>query len=323
MTTMIAAPEALAEVAYAYDTMPFATLDATQSFNGQAIANQLIAQEVTRSLEFLGDHRRIGHFVTDGTLTTTLQSRLFHASEIGDDDASGYVVKVQAFDYSRTVDPSVPDEIAILSRLPEEPNIPTVVASGTIAIAEDPQEHWYIVMPEAERGTLADRLPVESPEQAQHVLGLVVGAVRAAIHGHQAGYVHNDIKPKNILDTGQAGQLTDWGSAVSLDGSSTPHKPITPAYTAPEVVSETVAPSPASDVYSLGATLVAALSEHALPARLRLEPILVQPSKHFAPAVVEIAEACIDTPPNRPTPPQLLVALSAQLNLRQNASHQT
>ncbi|GAB2980623.1 serine/threonine-protein kinase [Saccharothrix stipae] len=107
-------------------------------------------------------------------------------------------------------------------------------------------------------GLLAGRGGV-SPDEAARIGGRVAAALAAA---HAAGIVHRDVKPSNVL-IGHDGsvKLTDFGiSRAAGDGTLTDSGMITgtPAYLAPEVA-RGEQPSQASDVFSLGATLYAAI----------------------------------------------------------------
>jgi len=100
------------------------------------------------------------------------------------------------------------------------------------------------------------RMPV--PEVAR--LGAEVASALAA--AHRARIVHRDVKPANVLiaPDGTA-RITDFGIAHAMgDVSLTTTGMVTgtPAYLAPEVAKGGDA-SPASDVFSLGSTLYAAL----------------------------------------------------------------
>ncbi|WP_327412543.1 serine/threonine-protein kinase [Streptomyces sp. NBC_01233] len=131
-------------------------------------------------------------------------------------------------------------------------------------IVED-DERPYIVMELVEGGSLADRLsrtgPVDPAEGARIGIALL-GALRTA---HAAGVLHRDIKPANVLLEAPGGRpvLTDFGIAQVAGATtltSTGAFVGSPEYTAPERMSAQTPVGPASDLWSLGALLCAAVS---------------------------------------------------------------
>jgi hypothetical protein len=100
------------------------------------------------------------------------------------------------------------------------------------------------------------------PQHAADLGGRLLSALRCA---HVAGILHRDVKPSNVL-LGADGRavLTDFGIAT-LEGDTglTQAGMVmgTPGFTAPERVRGEPA-SPASDLWSLGATLYAAVEGH-------------------------------------------------------------
>lgn len=99
---------------------------------------------------------------------------------------------------------------------------------------------------------------LQVPEVAS--IGRQIASALAAAHAAQI--VHRDVKPGNILitDDGTA-KITDFGvsrAAGDVTVTQTGIMAGTPAYLAPEVARGQI-PTPASDVFSLGATLYAAV----------------------------------------------------------------
>jgi serine/threonine protein kinase len=97
------------------------------------------------------------------------------------------------------------------------------------------------------------------PAEAADVGGLLLSALTCA---HAAGVLHRDVKPSNVLITPEGSAvLTDFGIATfEGDPSITQVGMVvgTPGFTAPERVRGEPA-TPASDLWSLGATLFAAV----------------------------------------------------------------
>lgn len=110
--------------------------------------------------------------------------------------------------------------------------------------------------------SLAAILGDSGPLPAQDVaaIGRQVAAALAAAHA--AGIVHRDVKPGNVLiDEAGTAKITDFGISRAAGDATLTQTGIlagTPAYLAPEVA-RGQDPTPASDVFSLGATLYAAV----------------------------------------------------------------
>jgi serine/threonine protein kinase len=119
------------------------------------------------------------------------------------------------------------------------------------------QGHAFIVMELINAPTLAQVVGKEGPLDPFRVarIGAQVAAALAA--AHQAGIVHRDVKPANVMVVGDGAKLTDFGIArVKGDPKLTSTGLIvgSPAYMAPEQASGAAA-GPEADMWSLGATL--------------------------------------------------------------------
>lgn len=146
------------------------------------------------------------------------------------------------------------------ARLAARVNHPNVVA--VFDLVETADSHW-LVMEYVAGTTLAKAIDTRGPmplDTAAPLLAKIADALAAA---HAADIVHRDVKPSNILlgDDGSV-KLTDFGIARGVaDPSLTQTGLVTgsPAYLSPEVASGASA-TPASDVWSLGATMFHALA---------------------------------------------------------------
>jgi hypothetical protein len=129
-------------------------------------------------------------------------------------------------------------------------------------------ERSWIVMECVEGRSLRQALPLPVPEVAR--IGVaVVAALRAA---HRAGVLHRDVKPDNVL-LSRDGRvvLSDFGLAeirsVSATGEDRPDPRLgSPNYVAPERLAGEDS-GPPGDLWSLGATLYAAVEGRAPFAR--------------------------------------------------------
>lgn len=141
------------------------------------------------------------------------------------------------------------------------PNIVTLHDMG-----EDDEVGLYLVfeyVPGPERDepeSLRDRLRqggMPLPEVAR--LARELGA--ALSFAHEAGVIHRDVKPENVLFSRTGAKIADFGIARIPESTITRANTVlgTPAYTAPEALSHGDF-SPASDQFSLAATLYEAIT---------------------------------------------------------------
>ncbi|MFI5553276.1 serine/threonine-protein kinase [Streptomyces sp. NPDC051738] len=130
-------------------------------------------------------------------------------------------------------------------------------------VVED-DERPYIVMELIDGVSLADRIAAHGPVDPSEAARIGVDLLSALGTAHAAGVLHRDIKPDNVLIEYGTDRvvLTDFGIA-QVPGASTLTESGSfvgsPEYTAPERMSGS-GTGPASDLWSLGALLCAALS---------------------------------------------------------------
>jgi serine/threonine protein kinase len=142
---------------------------------------------------------------------------------------------------------SMLEEARAMARL-SDPNVVTVheVAEG--------DEGVFIVMEWIRGKTLRDWL--DDPRPWQRVLATFVKAARGLAAAHDAGLVHRDFKPENVMVAGDRVVVTDFGLARTHRESS--GSAGTPRYMAPEQ-REGGRVGPAADQYSFCVALYEAL----------------------------------------------------------------
>ncbi len=145
-------------------------------------------------------------------------------------------------------------EYKALGRLSGHPNIVDIVTAGTLA-----DGRAYLVLEFIEGGTLWDRSQRESVEE-DDLIDIGIELAKALKAAHNAGVLHRDVKPENVLlrDTDEA-VLSDFGLAHLTDGATTSPNAVVAsvAYAAPEILRGEGA-STSTDIYGLGVCLLTA-----------------------------------------------------------------
>ena len=141
-------------------------------------------------------------------------------------------------------------------------NHPAVVT--VYDVAEDGGRPW-IVMQLVHAQSLDQVLATSGPLSPRRAADMARQLLSALSVAHAAGVMHRDVKPSNVLlGSDDRAVLTDFGIATFADDPKLTQTGMvmgSPGFTAPERIRGEDA-SPASDLWSLGATLFAAVEGH-------------------------------------------------------------
>jgi serine/threonine protein kinase len=128
----------------------------------------------------------------------------------------------------------------------------------------------YLVMEFLRGETLEARLENDEPMRLMEARRVLFTVLEVLSELHRLGLLHRDIKPANLIFTSSGVELIDYGSAVKyrLRERIKRERLLTPMYAPLEQFGESVALSPATDFYALGATLYHALTKREPPSAL-------------------------------------------------------
>ncbi|MEU5884972.1 serine/threonine-protein kinase [Spirillospora sp. NPDC047279] len=175
----------------------------------------------------------------------------------------------------------------------------------------------YIVSELVSGPSLYELVGDEGPRTGAALQRLAIGTATALAAIHQAGVVHRDFKPPNVLMGEDGPRVIDFGIAKALDGTSTMTSQVvgTPAYMAPEQVSGQELGT-WTDMFAWGVTILFAATGRS-PFGADTVPAVMHRILHADPDTSVLPEplaglvtACLaKEPARRPTAPHVLLAL--------------
>ena len=175
-------------------------------------------------------------------------------------DAGGRAVAL------KVLDPALAADSRFRKRFLRESRVAALLEHPSVVPVLDAGEHeglLYIAMEWVDGVDLRALLRREGALEPERAVALVEHVGAGLDVAHAAGLVHRDVKPANILVTGERARLCDFGlarhtaSADSLTGERTLVGTV--AYIAPEQI-EGAGVDARSDVYSLGCVLFECLT---------------------------------------------------------------
>jgi TolB-like protein len=196
------------------------------------------------------------------------------------------------------------------------PNVVPVLRSGEVAGLP------YFLMPYIPGESLRARL-ARGPLSVRQTTSIMKDVARALAYAHERGIVHRDIKPDNILLSGDAATVTDFGVAKAIVASRKPgaaERPPsmtgegitigTPLYMAPEQAVADPTVNHSADLYALGAVAYEMLvgtppfggrsAAAVLAAHARETPTPIERRRYDVPReLVSLIMQCLEKEPER------------------------
>jgi predicted Ser/Thr protein kinase len=165
---------------------------------------------------------------------------------------------------------------------------------------------------------LHDKVAQDGPLPASRVASIGAALAEGLVAVHEAGVVHRDVKPSNILLSPKGPRIIDFGIAWATGASTLTHVGTavgSPGFLAPEQV-RGASVTPATDVFSLGATLAYAATADS-PFGQGSSEVMLYRVVHEEPhpnavhaALAPLIEAClVKAPEDRPSTLQLSLRL--------------
>ncbi|MBD2895943.1 Serine/threonine-protein kinase PknD [Actinomadura sp. RB99] len=198
-----------------------------------------------------GDPERLGGYRLTGLLGEGGQGAVYLA-----EDEPGHRVAVKLLHARFSADPKARSrfaaEVAVAQRV-------SAFCTARILDSDVEGDRPYIVSEYIDGPSLSAALAEGGPQRGADLDRLAIGTMTALVAIHQAGVVHRDFKPANVLLAADGPRVIDFGIARALDATGTLSSTAvgTPAYMAPEQISGAPV-GPAADVFAWGATMAVA-----------------------------------------------------------------
>ena len=168
------------------------------------------------------------------------------------------LVAIKVLPPSQTKEPQFVDRFYAEGRAAAKLNHANIVQAIDVGQAGD---FHYFVMEYVEGHTVFDELIKHGRYEERRALQIAIETTKALEHAHAQGFIHRDVKPKNIMinkdgltklaDMGLARAVTDREAAEAEAGKAYG----TPYYISPEQIRGEVDVDFRADIYGLGATL--------------------------------------------------------------------
>lgn len=155
------------------------------------------------------------------------------------------------------------EDPSFVQRFHKEGRAAAKLSHNNIVQAIDVGEHLgyhYFVMEFVDGKTVYDELAEKGKYKEAEALDIIIQIARALDHAHARGFIHRDVKPKNIMitkegvaklaDMGLAREASDIAAAAAEKGRAYG----TPYYISPEQIRGVSDVDFRADIYSLGAT---------------------------------------------------------------------
>lgn len=168
------------------------------------------------------------------------------------------LVAIKVLPKKHTNNPQFVERFYAEGRAAAKLNHPNIVGALDVGKAG---EYHYFVMEYVQGHTVYDDIVNAGPYSEENAIQIAIKVCKALDHAHKAGFIHRDVKPKNIMiasdgnvklaDMGLARAVSDREAAEAEKGKAYG----TPYYISPEQIRGEEDVDFRADIYSFGATL--------------------------------------------------------------------